>query len=42
MDAQERSPLVLNWHDRRAVLDDRRGTLPLGALETGGLQVAGA
>jgi hypothetical protein len=41
MDAQERSPLILTWHDRRAVLDDRRGTLALGALETTGLQVAG-
>lgn len=41
MDAQERSPLILNWHDRRAVLDDRCGTLALGAEATGGLQVAG-
>ncbi|MEQ8859799.1 MAG: FHA domain-containing protein [Pseudomonadales bacterium] len=41
MDAQERSPLILNWHDRRAVLDERRGTVALGALETSGLQVAG-
>jgi pSer/pThr/pTyr-binding forkhead associated (FHA) protein len=41
MDAQERSPLILTWHDRRAVLDDRRGTLTLGALASSGLQVAG-
>lgn len=42
MDAQERSALILNWHDRRAVLDEQRTTLDLGALATGGLQVAGA
>lgn len=41
MDAQERSPLILSWHDRRAVLDERRCTVALGALATGGLQVAG-
>lgn len=41
MDAQERSPLILHWHDRRVVLDDGRSTVGLGALETTGLQVAG-
>lgn len=42
MDARERSPLILSWHDRRAVLDERRGTVALGARAAGGLQVAGA
>lgn len=42
MDARERSPLILSWHDRRAVLDERRGTVLLGALANEGLQVAGA
>lgn len=42
MDAQERSPLILNWHGQRAVLDEAHGTLTLGARPSGGLQVAGA
>lgn len=41
MDAQQRSPLILTWHDRRAVLDERCQTIGLGALATTGLQVAG-
>ncbi|MFW6094540.1 MAG: FHA domain-containing protein [Pseudomonadota bacterium] len=41
MDAQVRSPLVLSWQRRRAVLDDRRSNLTLGAVADAGLQVEG-
>lgn len=41
MDAQERSPLILTWHGRRAVVDDRCRTVTLGALAASELQVAG-
>lgn len=42
MDAQGRSPLILSWHDRRAVLDGVRAALTLGSLAGSGLQVEGA
>lgn len=41
MDAQERTPLILTWHDRRAVLDERCDTLTLGSLGAADLQVPG-
>ena len=39
MDAQERSPLILNWQDRSAVVDGRRRNVSLGTLPGAGLQV---
>lgn len=41
MDAQQRSPLILRWHDRQAVLDDRRGAVCLGTGADAGLRVQG-
>jgi pSer/pThr/pTyr-binding forkhead associated (FHA) protein len=41
MDAQERSPLILTWRDRRAVLDNRCGAVTLGSVSTSALQVGG-
>lgn len=41
MDAQERSPLVLNWHNRCAVVDPRQGCITLGSEPESGLRVAG-
>lgn len=41
MDAQRRSPLILNWQDLSAVLDGRRRDLSLGSQADCGLQVTG-
>ena len=40
MDAQQRSQLVLDWHDRRAVLAPGRSALSLGSLPDADLTVS--
>jgi len=40
MDAQERSQLVLDWRDRRVVLDGDRQSLSVGSLPDANLTVS--
>jgi adenylate cyclase len=41
MDAQRRSPLILNWHDQSTVLDGRCRAVSLGSQAGCGLQITG-